>query len=289
MGVFRYAGDEFVGVMGFDFEPDVPELSAVDVGAGTGVVLLFEFEAAPSASPPTIVNIVGYASSADEGYEGHDFANIQGLFPSLQFFQVQPGAIGSTGWPLLLKSATSEAAQGGSWVGPSLRNAIYDLAGLEAREFPYSALCRAMFDLDPRSLFMALYRCVEATYARDACEKLRAELGLDTPWYELTAALDRALGWRAPEAASINKTLEHADPEDLRAICDCLGVGPADDMSVSAGRAIYKLRNKIVHFRAGDDQDYAASLNWDLLCTHLARVVGEVYGAAFLTVEAASI
>jgi hypothetical protein len=60
-------------------------------------------------------------------------------------------------------------------------------------------------------------------------------------------------------------------------------------MSVPAGRAIYKLRNKIVHFRAGDDQDYAASLNWDLLCTHLARVVGEVYGAAFLTAEAASI
>ncbi len=288
MGLFQYGLDEFVGVMGFDFEPEVPELDAVDIGAGTGVVLLTEFKAAPSASPPNIVNVVGSASSADDGYEGHAFADIAGLFPVLQFFQVERGTIDRIGWPLLLKSATSEAAQGGSWVGALLQNAMYDLAGLEAREFPYPALCRAMFDLDPRSLFMALYRCVEATYARDACEKLRVELGLDAPWYELTAKLDRALGWRAPEAASINRTLEHADPADLKIICGCLGTSEADDMSVPAGRAIYKLRNNIVHFRAGDDQNYAAALDWDLLCTHLARVVREVYGSAFPFIEADS-
>lgn len=204
MGVFRLEGDEFVGVMGFDFEPDVPELDAVDVGAGTGVVLLSEFKAEPSASAPVISNVVGYASSADDGYVGHDFDVIQQLFPSLQFLQVRPGTIGSTGWPLLLKSATSEAAQGGSWVGPSLQEAVYDLAGLEAREFPYSALCRAMFDLDPRSLFMALYRCVEATYARDACENCESRWGSTLPGLTLPlSSIERWVGERPRPQASI--------------------------------------------------------------------------------------
>ena len=286
MGVFQYNDEYFVGLMGFDFEPELPELSLADVDAGVGLVMLSEFAATPKASAPEIANVVGAASSVDKDYIGHDFAAIQRLYPSLQLFDVMPGSMGSTGWPILLKAASSEAAMGSSWIGVSLQQAIHELAGLEAREFPYEALCRAVFDLDPRSLFMALYRCVEATYARDACESLRTELGLEKSWYEIATALDRALGWRAPEASSINRTLEHADEADLHAICGCLKVEPTEDMPVAAGRAIYKLRNKIVHFRAGDDQNYAAAMDWELLCTHLARIVGGVYGSAFRLSEA---
>ncbi len=282
MGIFEYNQERFVGVMGFDFEPDIAELGAVDVGAGAGIVMYLEFDAVPKASPLTVVNIVSAQSSADDNYLGHDFESIRQLFPSLQLFEIAPSAISSSNWPLLLRVAIGEAAQGGSWVGAALQQAVCDLADLQAPVFPYAALCRAIFDLDPRNLFMALYRCIEATYARDACEKLRTELGLRAPWYELAVKLDRSLGWRAAEAASINTTLINAAEDDLRAICDLLAAEIKDDLSVAAGRAIYRLRNKIVHFRASDDQNYAADIDWDLVCKHMAYVVRDVFGAAFV-------
>ncbi|TQN01026.1 hypothetical protein FHX68_1165, partial [Microbacterium lacticum] len=38
--------------------------------------------------------------------------------------------------------------------------------------------------LDPRSLFMSLYRCVEATYAHDKATKLKQGLSIEHEWQE---------------------------------------------------------------------------------------------------------
>lgn len=276
--------DHYIALLGFDFEPSLATAVLDDLGAGKMICLLSEVLPLPVASPAEIRNIVEVGSMDDGGeYSGHAPSAVESLFPSIHFLRCNQPVDEDAVWRIFLMICAQECSQGASWVEEDLATALLTLTDLNVPSLPYSAVCRSMFDADPRSLFMALYRCIEATYAYEATLKLASELGLSSPWHQVAATLDNVISWRPKEATSLNAVLRHAVESDLREVCNCLkvDVGSSSDISATAGKAIYKLRNNIVHYRPGIALDGHENIDWNRLCEILVGIVFHVFTKAY--------
>jgi hypothetical protein len=217
----------------------------------------------------------------DTDYGGHDRSSIESLFRRIQILQCSQPVDDDFVWRLFLMLCAGECMQSGSWVDDSLSDELVTLTDLNIPSMPYAAICRSMFDSDPRSLFMALYRCIEATYAYESSRKLVEKLALEVSWQDMAAALESEVGWHPQEASSLNIVLKYAVEQDLIDICACLGVEVDKDARVSAGRAIYSLRNSVVHFRPGAREVQVDDIDWNRLCYLLVGVVFNVFIRAY--------
>jgi hypothetical protein len=74
----------YIGVVGFDFEISLSTVSTIDSNAGYTVCILTESRTGPSASPPSIRNIVEAGDMDDPDYAGHSSILIESLFPSVR-------------------------------------------------------------------------------------------------------------------------------------------------------------------------------------------------------------
>lgn len=277
----RAGSEHFIGLLGFEFESELPQLTLIDNNPGISVCLLSEVAPRPIVSPANIWNIVE-ASSADEfGYPGHDIEQIENLFPAIQLLRCAQPIDDDSAWRLFLMLSVEECKRGGSWINNDLASELLALTGLNIPSLPYDAISRSIFDLDPRSLYMALYRCIEATYAYESCRKLLSRLSLSAPWLDLAVALESEVGWHPKEASSLNLVLRYALKKDLEEVCQCLSVDSMGDLHVTAGRAIYRLRNQIVHFRPGGEPVNVDSINWNRLCSCLVTIVFNVFSRAY--------
>lgn len=277
----RADNEHFIALLGFEFESGLRRLTLIDSNPGISVCLLSEVGPRPIARPVNILNTVE-ASSADEpGYSGHDSEQIESLFPAIQVFRCDQPIDDDSAWRLFLMLSVEECQRGESWIDDDLANAILALTDLNIPSLPYAAISRSIFDLDPQSLYMALYRCIEATYAYESCRKLVNRLALSASWLELAVALESEVGWHPQEASSLNLVLRHALEKDLEEVCQCLGADSKADLHVDAGRAIYRLRNRIVHFRPGGEPVDVDSINWNRLCKCLVSIVFTVFSHAY--------
>jgi len=274
-------GTHFIGLVGFEFRIELTNVIPVPINPGALVVMLSQTRVEPTASPARIRNVVEAAHKGEHGYDGHDAALVEDLYPALTLLQLDDPIDSDTAWRAFFQLCANECGQGGSWVSAALAAELGGLANMNVPSLPYEQLCRSMFDLDPRSMYMALYRCVEATYAFESCRKLVASLGLSLTWQELATALERELSWHPREASSLNLVLKYAEQRDLAQVCTCLSRDVSDDPIVSAGRAIYDLRNRIVHYRLGHDTVDVDGIDWNLLCTLLIAIVFNVFTTAF--------
>lgn len=275
------ADSHFVVLVGFEFPIDLAQLVALPLASGVGVCVISELAPQPIVSPATIRNVVEVGSTEEPAYTGHEFTAIESLFPSVQVYAAPNALDDEATWRLFFMLCVDECRQGESWIDEQLAGELLCLADVNVHSLPYGALCQSLFDSDPRSLFMALYRCIEATYAYESCRKLVGTLGLDKDWHELAAALESEVGWHPQEAASLNLVLTYALQDDLVGVCQSLRAHMGQDVEVSAGRAIYRLRNSIVHFRPGGTGVQFDDIDWNELCLRLVGIVFNVFSHAY--------
>lgn len=296
---FGEDGPHYIGLVGFEYDPDYPELPSIDVNSGLTVSLISELGIQPNAPTSVVRNVVEVGAMGDPGYEGHDQSQVASLFPMVKALRSESPLDDTTVWPIFLRLSVDECRLGSSWIDDELAASLSTLAALNVPSLPYAELCRSVFDLDPRSLFMSLYRCIEATYAFDKSTKLGTALDLEIPWYEIAAVLDSKLGWHPQEASSLNVALKHANRRDLAKICRWLEPGSksetndleeitflseleeTDDLEALAGRAIYKLRNQIVHYRPSEHLLNVDAISWNPLCNTLVSVALDVFSHAY--------
>jgi hypothetical protein len=271
----------FIALTDFEFPAEIREAHPVEPVGGLIVALLSEVLPTPTSSPSEVRNVVEVGSKEEPEYAGHDVDSVARLFPTIQVLEcVQPLAPEAL-WRLFLVICTDECRLGGSWIDDALARSLVTLATLEVPALPYAAICRSIFDADPRSLFMALYRCIEATYAYDSSNRIITALGLQTSWPEMAAALDAEIGWHPQEAAALNAMLEHALEQDLEELCYCLKAIGGREPHVRAGRALYALRNRVVHYRAGTVGESGEDIDWNRLCEALIGIVVDVFTRAY--------
>ena len=168
---FSYGGADYVCLVGFEFEPALPHVVVHSANPGFTVCVLAELYPLPVASPAAVRNFVEVACKGDPGYDGHDCSAAETLFPSIRTFSTPPLPDDEAAYRLFLMLCIEECRNGESWIDERLADELATLADLDVSHLPYDAVCRSIFDSDPRSLFMAPYRCIEATYAFESCRK----------------------------------------------------------------------------------------------------------------------
>lgn len=251
---------------------------------GYDVCLLTELPVSPSASAAEVYNVVAADSrSSNPKYHGHDNTQIVALFPPVRVFASAEPIDDELIWPIFLSISSEESRNGGSWIESELADRLCALADANVDLLPYKELCRSTLDLDPRSLFMSLYRCVEATYAHDKATKLKQGLSIEHEWQEIAEILEKEMSWRPLEASSLNVVLAFAQVDDLREVCECLNVPLYKDTNLAsaAGKAVYDLRNRIVHYRPALAPVESEEIDWNRLCNALVSVAGDVFHSAY--------
>ncbi|MDZ8202701.1 hypothetical protein RZO50_14360 [Microbacterium sp. SSW1-59] len=278
------AEQHYVATIGFDYEVDDPGFEPLEDIQGYDVCLLTELPVSPSVSAAEVYNVVAANSrTLDPEYSGHDNAQIMSLFPPVRVFASVDPISDELIWPIFLSISSEESRNGGSWIEGDLADRLSALAEANVERLPYKELCRSTLDLDPRSLFMSLYRCVEATYAHDKTTKLKQDLSIEHEWHKIAEALENAMSWRPLEASSLNVVLALAQADDLREICDCLHIRLLGDTNLAsaAGKGIYQLRNRIVHYRPALAPVESEEIDWNRLCMALVSVARDVFHSAY--------
>lgn len=285
----QLSGEDLIIFVGFEniddyvnrypeFGDDVEEVECLP---GHIVTLLSEIDIRPNVSAHEVRSYVEVDDSTNKSYEGHDSRVLMGLYPRLAVFRCRSSIDQGSFAQLVTKFSAAESAFGGGWIGENLLLDLLAIASISARSFPYEAISRAVFDTDPRNLYLALYRCLEATYAYKTSEELAKALGLEIAWSELAVKLNESLSWRPREASSLEVVLRHASETDLRKVVTSLGNQVGADAAAAAASSVYKLRNKIVHFGPSLDSVDISTYDWNAVCCALVAVVYDVFHRAF--------
>lgn len=280
----------------FDRHPDVifltfgfsegfysPNFPAIEVGAGLLTAGLCELRPQPVASLLEIINIVEASDQETPGYAGHEASDVASLFPraaAVLGINLAP----SESWRAIFHLCLCEASCSDSWIEGQLAKDLDLLFTLDLLEVPYRILSRALFDVDPASLFLALYRALEFLYVYTSASKLKDKLGLTQDWSTIGAALEEDLGWYPREADSLHSLLRLGSEADLKRAYQAIVGKPIEencDIPVVAGRAIYNLRNSIVHYRPTHRQLDREAIDWSSLCSSMVYVMSYIYSDIF--------
>ncbi|TPK49602.1 hypothetical protein FJ492_00450 [Mesorhizobium sp. B2-5-4] len=270
--------ETYIFCVGFDFDEEIFGLQEQDVLGGHLTVALAELSPLPLRSPDEIRQIVEYADKRNSGYGGHDPELVGALFPLvrlLRFSRPVPT------WSTFFSIALSETQLAGTWIEKGLVDDLKMVVDLDDDRIPYKVLCRSIFDVDPSSFFLALYRCIEALFAYSSASDLSKKLNLTQNWGAIASALEDTLGWHPREDGSLERLLRLALKVDLDRITTLIGrvkIGESES-PLCAARSIYWLRNSIVHFRPLQHEVALSRFDWNGICSTMAAIVLDIYAA----------
>ena len=273
----------YVACVGFVNEVEHDHLSVMEVDGAHATVILSELSVRPSASAAQVYNAIGGHDNSTDAYNGHEVKAICSLFPDIRLYKMID-LDASQAWAVYWLLCLEECAIGDSWISQDLSDALRELTDDREIGLPYEVLARSVFDQDPGSLYLALYRCIEALYGYRACSKLAANLATELAmheaisWRVLAERLNEDLGWYPKEAAALNDLLALCDHEILDRVLNCFEETPSEDSVRAAvcGRRVYRLRNSLVHFRPGQEAVESQTVKWEEVCrvmADLARIL----------------
>lgn len=281
---FDHANRSYFITAGFDF-PEVPsELEEENLTGGALTAFLSELALRPIARPIEVREVVEVGDKDSVGYDGHDFVQIASLYPLIQVVSSDILATEDSSNAFLLL-CLSDRRRYDHWIDESLAASIKGLSALSTTAIPFDLLCKAVLDFDPSSLFLALYRSMEALYSREKTVALMKELGIARNWVEVAQTLELKLGWYPREEASLEGLLNYAKEPDMNAAIGALNESLPDDSKLSSftARRVYALRNGLVHYRSFLSLPYLSKIDWCRLCEAMIAVVTNVYAVTLPT------
>ncbi|MFQ2875296.1 hypothetical protein ACLILY_08105 [Mycobacterium sp. MS3] len=279
---------EVLALAGFDAEglARAERIREVDLSPGLVVAMLADLEVDPSVSPALVLNVVAAGSKDDAEYQGHDVADVMKLYPPLRMLEIDDDVAGTPNFHAnVLAVCAKQGAHGNGWIEPDLAEELALLAEQRVAGLPYEFLTRAVLDLNPSNLFLALYRCLEATYAYAKATELASTLGIDGSWVDVARALGDTLSWypRHDQSLAAVLAMPTVDATDLEALALAFGHdADSDTASIRVAMGLRELRNSLVHYGPTTRQ-VAIPSDWNGLCAPLARVVASVFAHAYAT------
>jgi hypothetical protein len=272
-------------MVGFDQSYIPPKGIEVDLDPAFLTVILSELQPRPNGTISQMRDIIEASDKdADPSYRGHEPDLITSLYPPIRIFATSEAENFST-WNIFFRICIEECEFGASWIAGSLAAALRTVCDLDPERIPYRVLCRSIFDGDPSSFFLALYRCLEALYAFSSAHDVVAALGITKQWSEVAAVLEDTLGWHPREEGSLVKLLSMAASSDLRQCLHALGDDVTkiteQNLAARAAKRIYWLRNSIVHYRPAQHKVHLDKFDWENICTAMVGIVMHVYVSVF--------
>lgn len=285
LGWFTHSSDNYLVLIGFsdaELFGKSTGLTELELTGGHLTTAIFEMRPKIIGSPQQISDIVGYSDrSADSQYSGHDVSLIASLFPTVRVFHCEKT---HTPWSVFFRACVSECKETDHWLTKDLLSDLETVAELDPAFIPYRLLSRSIFDSDPSSFFLALYRCLEAIFAYASAKDIVSALRLTDDWATVAAVLEDKLGWWPREESSLERLLRLASKNDLELAAK--SIRPTEEFEDSlvyrqATSRIYGLRNSIVHYRPAHQKQDMSVLDWSAICKAMAAIVLHVYGEVF--------
>jgi hypothetical protein len=281
---FDYRNNTYICLIGFEYALSVLDLKEDDLQPGLLTAILAELRPQPIVSASGVVDIVDASDrDSDPEYGGHTAQAIASLFPRIRVFIGKNLSIENT-WRAFFLMSIEECRAGESWIDQEFSSALETLGNIDLINIPYKTLCRSIFDSDPATMFLALYRCIEALYAYSSAQVLIETLQLTVSWPDLAASLEDKIGWYPREESSLTALMKLADQSDLEGVFAALGEnlpGADTDLPQSTAKRIYLLRNSLVHFRPSHQKIDHDQIDWNRLCGTSARIVSSIYQLIF--------
>lgn len=269
--------------VGFDHCTAFGSLTELDLNGSILTALLAEVKPRPRASTILIREYVEASDKSTPGYAGHDYSLIGSLFPPIKGFGSENLSKDET-WRTFFLLCVEECRHGESWIDEEFASTLRSICELQFLQIPFRMLCRSVFDSDPATMFLALYRCLESLYAYTSAQDLIQALDLKLGWADVATALEDKLNWHPREESSLAALLSNALDHDLKALFSGLGepvpMGHID-LAAVAGRRMYRFRNGLVHFRPYHHQIDYSNVNWNRLCITMAQLVWHIYSDVF--------
>ncbi|WP_303760255.1 hypothetical protein [Alcanivorax jadensis] len=256
-------------------------LSEKEMTGGMATAILGESGARPTASASSIKNIVEVYDDTTDGYEGHRWEEIQTIYPSILCFKANDLDFQESDKAFYILSICHLIATE-SWIDEEISAQLIALCELDLKEIPYKTLCRSIFDTDRSSLFLSLYRCIEAIYAYDGANKISTALNLNIKWTDIAIALEDKLNWRPHEENSLSGLLKNSNNHTATKIVTALNITePPENITSFAAKKVYKLRNGLVHYRPSHQSLDFDEIDWAMLCSGMIDIVFDIYYQVF--------
>ena len=103
----------------------------------------------------------------------------------------------------------------------------------------------------------------------------------EKPFSELAALLENHLAWRPKEDESLIRVVTCCDQKTINDLARAFEIN-LDERSTTAeqvGRAIYSMRNGLVHFRSATKVASPDDAGWDLIIAAMLAAVANTYSA----------
>lgn len=283
--LYEHEEKSYFCLVGFENSEEFSTLAEESVNGGRFTAITADLKPKPKASTTEIRNIVeAQDGSMGSTYAGHAKDSIALLFPRVRIFS-NSLVSDDDAFRIIFRFCLLECRFDDFWISENLAQDLIELCDVDSLKIPYQTLCRSIFDADPAALFLALYRCVEALYAVKTADRLVKELDVEISWNDMCVILERRLGWRPPEASSLNILLELGDQEALERLLEAINVPDivmGQSLASTAGKQIYSLRNALVHFRPIHHATEYQNVDWNNLCGAMASLVRNIYEQIFL-------
>lgn len=257
-------------------------LNEVDIDGSLLTLVLAELRPQPLASTYEIRNIIEVDDAdGNPNYQGHSAEEIASLFPKVRCYEAENLSADETQRVFFLL-CLADRTRSATWMKGQLKETFASLSDLNPTSIPYQTLCRSVFDTDPSSVFLSIYRCLEALYAYSHVTSLNGKLGLSQPWDQVAELLEQQLGWRPREESSLNSLLRGGPlKHDLEEALSAMNIAlqPSADVFNVATKSIYQLRNSLVHYRPFHQRFTPQDIDWNRLCMAMCCLVLDAYEA----------
>lgn len=154
--------------------------------------------------------------------------------------------------------------------------ALKNLARLDVKALPLERIFRAFIERRYEHTFLDLYRCLEMLYSLRKIDDLKTILNLNSTHFEISAVIEKTLGWRPTEKSALTEIIAQFPPEIIQA----LKGGFRNTAEVCTN--IYDLRNECVHFRPLQKKStLAKNVNWIYLLESMVLAINQAYSVNY--------
>jgi hypothetical protein len=279
--VLEHRSKVFYCLVGFRFLAPVTTMGIfiqTENNAGLMTVLCDQGGLRPQVFGEKLNEIIDVGHMEDDlDYEGHLYTQLETIYSPITIYEADITEY-LNGGTQVIRFCLLEKQGDPSTIDEAVTREIEGLVKLGIEALPIETISRSLFDADPGSLFLALYRCFEAIYSVRACKNLGNSLGLSIPWQEISQSLEVELSWRPREQSSLATLLAPVKPDTLAAILKAVGPNEAEPTNDNVARVVYNLRNRLVHFRPGMQLDTERNdINWSDLYIGMIAALKETY------------
>ena len=280
--LISYQSKLYFGVAGFAVCDVLPEgLKIIDLTPALFSLAQAELYLELTATVAEIRDILDSSQSDIADYHGDDVTQISKLFTPVFFYEVNSYfEIGSSIERLTGSYVCRAYVAGPLLIEEQTRERLSALFESSGEYIPFLVVLSGVLSFSWNSLFLELYRCLEYLYPVPRLSDLCAELTLNRPLHEVAELLGRLLSWRPREDESLIRVLRYCSAGPAREVLQALGHEANDEseqLTELSARAVYQLRNSIVHFRPSTHQQAIGETEWNMLVRAMADFIAEAY------------